>query len=211
MATKIGVVGAGNVGGTVARLFAGAGYEVAVSNSRGPDTLHDLVQDIGHGAQALTAEEAVAFGEIVVVAVPLGRYRDVPVTATAGKIVIDTDNYYPQRDGQITVLDDDTTTSSQLLAEHLPDARVVKALNVIPMGQLASMGQPPGAAGRIAIPIAGEDADAKRVVAELIDRIGYDSVDVGSLSDTRVMQPNAPLSGVSLTAADVRQVLAAQR
>src|SRR5690242_5326113 len=119
---KIGIIGAGKIGGTLARLFAQAGHEVAISNSRGPDTLAELVDEIGHGVQAMTVADAAAFGDVVVVSIPLHAYRDIPVKETAGKIVVDTNNYYPNRDGQIPELDDDSTTSTELLQAHLPDA-----------------------------------------------------------------------------------------
>jgi predicted dinucleotide-binding enzyme len=116
---SIGIIGAGHIGGTLAKLFVDAGHEVAVSNSRGPDTLTGLVEQIGGGARAMTAGEAVRFGDVVVVSVPFGHYRDVPNDAVAGKIVIDTNNYYPQRDGHYEEIDGDRTSSSELLQAHL--------------------------------------------------------------------------------------------
>jgi 8-hydroxy-5-deazaflavin:NADPH oxidoreductase len=124
---RIGIIGSGKIGGTLARRFVDAGHEVAVSNSRGPETLEDLVGELGPPAQALTAAEAERFGELVVVSVPLGRYRELPTDSVAGKVVIDTNNYYPQRDGHFAELDHDGTTSSELLQAHLPGARVAKA------------------------------------------------------------------------------------
>jgi len=117
---RIGIIGAGHIGGTLAGLFTKAGHEVAVANSRGPETLADLVQQLGPGAHATTPADAATWGEVVVVSVPLHSYRDVPGEGLDGKVVIDTNNYYPQRDGQIRELDDDSTTSSELLAAHLP-------------------------------------------------------------------------------------------
>jgi predicted dinucleotide-binding enzyme len=133
--------------------------------------------------------------------------RDVPTEGLAGKPVIDTNNYYSQRDGQIAELDDDRATSSELLAAHLPGAKVVKAFNQITAANLVVEGKPAGAAGRTAIPIAGDDADAKATVAALIDDIGFDTVDVGGLAASRIFQPGAPLY-VHVTAEEARAVIA---
>ncbi|GAA2883343.1 NAD(P)-binding domain-containing protein [Streptosporangium fragile] len=205
---KIGLIGAGHIGGTLARLLSRAGHEVVVSNSRGPDTLRKLERELGGGAKAVTAEEAAAFGDVVVVSVPLGRYREVPTSVRDGATVIDTNNYYPQRDGAFPELDADRTTSSELLQAHLPQAHVVKAFNAIYWERLLNDGRAPGAADRLAIPISGDDERAKRVVAELIDQIGFDPVDVGGLADGgRRHQPGTPVYGADLTAAVVRERL----
>ena len=137
---KIGIIGAGNIGGNAAKLFAKAGHEVAIANSRGPETLTDLVNEIGNGAKAVTAEEAVKFGEIVFISIPLGKINDLPTDGFEGKIVIDSNNYYPDRDGQIEVLDSDEKTSSELLAEHLTGAKIVKAFNTIWFEHLKTLG-----------------------------------------------------------------------
>ena len=147
---RIGLIGAGKIGGTLARLFVAQGHEVAVSNSRGPETLADLVAEIGPSARAVTPAEAADFGDVVVVSVPLGRYQEVPTAGVTGKTVIDTNNYYPQRDGHISPLDDDSTTSAELLAKHLPDAHVVKAFNQIRWTNLGADGKPAGTPGRTA-------------------------------------------------------------
>ena len=190
---KIGIIGAGKIGGTLGRLFAEAGHEVAISNSRGPDTLSGLVAEIDHGVQAMTAQDAAGFGDIVVVSVPLHAYREIPVRETAGKIVVDTNNYYPGRDGQIPELDDDSTTSTELLQAHLPESRVVKAFNAIMWKHLGNDGRPAADPERLGIPISGDDEDAKRTVSELIDQIGFDPIDAGTLADGgRRHQPGAP-------------------
>ena len=190
---RIGIIGAGKIGGTLAGLFVTAGHDVAISNSRGPDTLADVLDEIGDGVQAMTVIDAAAFGDVVVVSIPLRAYRDVPVRETAGKIVVDTNNYYPSRDGQIPELDDDSTTSTELLAAHLPDARVVKAFNAIMWKHLGNDGRPAGDPERLGIPISGDDEDAKRTVSELIDQIGFDPIDAGTLADGgRRHQPGAP-------------------
>src|SRR5436190_230751 len=126
---KIGIIGAGHIGSTLARHFAAAGHDVAISNSRGPETLRDLAAQLRDGVRAMTSEDAARYGELVVVSIPFKNYKDLPAAPLAGKIVIDTNNYYPSRDGQFEELDNDTTTSSELLARHLPGASVVKAFN----------------------------------------------------------------------------------
>ena len=205
---KIGIIGAGKIGGTLARLFAEAGHEVAISNSRGPDTLVELVDEIGHGVQAMTVADAAAFGDIVVVSVPLHAYREIPAQQTAGKIVVDTNNYYPSRDGQIAELDDDSTTSTELLQAHLPDSRVVKAFNAIMWKHLSNDGRPPGDPGRLGIPISGDDEDAKRTVSELIDQIGFDPIDAGTLAEGgRRHQSGAPGYTMGTRTPELRSLL----
>jgi predicted dinucleotide-binding enzyme len=204
---RVGLIGAGNIGGTLARLFVQAGDQVAVSNSRGPHTLVDLVQELGDNAKAATPEEAAEFGDVVVVSIPVKAIRDLPVASLAGKVVIDTNNYYAQRDGQIAEIDDDTTTSSELLAVHLNNARVVKAFNQLRSGDLAERGLPAGTPDRLAIPIAGDDPDAKKVVAHLVDEIGFDAVDTGPLSSGRFFQPGGQLYGAQVTAGTIRDVV----
>jgi len=207
---RIGIVGAGNIGGTLAKHFAQAGHEVAVSNSREPETLRDLVDELGERGQALTPTEAIAFGEVVVVSVPLGRYRELPVEGTEGKIVIDTNNYYPNRDGNFAKLDSDQTTSSELLQEHLKGARVVKAFNAIYWMRLRDLGRPAGDPERIGIPISGDDKEAKRIVAELIDEIGFEPVDAGTLVEGgRKHQPGTPVYTSDLRASELRVKLQA--
>jgi 8-hydroxy-5-deazaflavin:NADPH oxidoreductase len=207
---RIGVIGAGNIGGTLARHFVEAGHEVAIANSRGPETLEDLVSELGDKAHATTPEDAARFGDVVVVSIPTWRYQEVPTEGLDGKPVVDTNNYYPQRDGQIQELDDDSTTSSELLQRHLPKAHVVKAFNQIVASDLRDNGKPAGTPGRVALPIAGDDADAKKKVAELIDEIGFDAVDTGSLSSGRLYQPGAELYGSLPSAEKIRDVAAAQ-
>lgn len=182
MAT-LGLIGSGNIGSTLARLAVDAGIDVVLSNSRGPETLARLVEELGPRARAATPAEAGAAGDWVVVTVPLGAIGQVPAEPLAGKVVLDTCNYYPQRDGQIPELDAEETTTSELVQRHLPGAKVVKAFNNIFYKHLASLGRPPGADDRTALPIAGDDADAKAAAAELLDKLGYDVVDVGPLAE----------------------------
>src|SRR3954469_12586030 len=182
MAT-LGLIGSGRIGSTVARLAVDAGHDVVLSNSRGPGTLTDLVDQLGPHARAATSNEAAAAGDVVVVTIPLNAYRTVRVEPLRGKVVIDTLNYYPQRDGHIAELDDGSTTSSELLQAHLPGSRVVKALNNIQFGHLGSLQRPAGHPERSVLAIAGDDDAAKRTVAEFLDSIGYDAHDVGPLAE----------------------------
>ena len=145
--TTIGLIGAGNIGQAVARLAVDHGYDVVLSNSRGPETLAAVVDGLGPRAQADTSTGAATRGDIVVVTVPLKAYQDVPVEPLAGKVVIDTNNYYPERDGRIAGLDGKTTTSAALLQEHLPSSKVVKAFNHIQSAHLTEHASPAGTAG----------------------------------------------------------------
>lgn len=181
--TTIGLIGSGNIGSTVARLAVDAGHDVVLSNSRGPETLTDLVAELGQHARAATAAEAAEAGDIVVVTIPLKNYREVPVEPLRGKVVIDTNNYYPQRDGHIAELDEESTTTSELLQDHLPDSKVVKGFNNIYFGHLLSLARPAGSPERSVLAIAGDDAAAKKAVTVLFDDLGYDAYDVGPLAE----------------------------
>jgi hypothetical protein len=194
--TTWGFIGSGNIGSTVARLAVAAGHDVVMSNSRGPETLDELVAELGTRARAATAEQAAEAGDVVVVTIPLKNYRDVPADALAGKIVIDTMNYYPDRDGRIAALDEQSTTSSELLQQQLPASQVVKGFNNIFFQHLAALPRPSGAADRSALTVAGDDADAKRRVRELLDQLGYDTVDLGPLAEGWRVQPDTPAYGL---------------
>ena len=163
--TTLGLIGSGRIGSQVARLAVASGHEVVLSNSRGPASLRELVQELGPRARAGTVEEAAKSGEIVVLTVPLKAFRTAPPELLAGKIVIDTNNYYPDRDGHIAELDDESTTTSELLQSHLPESRVVKAFNSIYVRQLGTLQRPAGDPERSVLPIAGDDAAAKQTVA----------------------------------------------
>ncbi len=193
--TTVGFIGSGMIGGTVARLSVAAGHRVILSNSRGPDTLKDLVDELGPLASAATGEQAAAAGDLVVVSIPVKAYPSVPAKPLAGRPVLDTGNYYPQRDGHIGALDAGALTSSGLLQRDLPDAHVVKVFNNIYFRHLASLARPSGAADRSALPIAGDDAAAKAAVTEYLDSIGYDAVDGGPLSTTWRQEPGTPAYG----------------
>jgi predicted dinucleotide-binding enzyme len=188
--TTIGLIGAGLIGSTVAKLAVGAGYDVVLSNSRGPETLADLVGRLGDRARAATAEESATEGDLVVVTIPLKNYREVPVEPLRGKVVIDTNNYYPERDGHIAELDDESTTTSELLQAHLPESHVVKAFNNIYFEHLRDLARPKGSPERSVLPIAGDDAEAKKRVTEVLDDFGYDAYDVGPLAEGWRYQPD---------------------
>jgi predicted dinucleotide-binding enzyme len=219
--TTIGLIGSGKIGSTVARLATAAGYDAVLSNSRGPETLADLVSELGPRARAATPAEAGAAGDLVVVTIPLGAYPRVPVEPLAGKVVIDTNNYYPERDGTIPQLDDESTTSSELLQQHLPTSKVVKAFNNIYYVHLAVLARPAGAPDRSALAIGGDDPDAKAAVAAFFNAIGYDPVDAGPLAEGWRYQPDTAAycavyqqpgdweTGVPADAATVRAALAA--
>jgi 8-hydroxy-5-deazaflavin:NADPH oxidoreductase len=181
--TTIGLIGSGNIGSTVARLAVEAGYDVVLSNSRGPETLSALVETLGPRARAATAAEAAEAADIAVVTLPLKSYRQVPVEPLRGKVVIDTNNYYPDRDGRIAELDDESTTTSELLQAHLPDAHVVKAFNNIYVDHLATLARPSGDPDRSTLPIAGDDDAAKQTVSQFLDAIGFDTLDAGPLAE----------------------------
>jgi len=209
--TTIGLIGAGNIGQAVARLAVDHGYDVVLANSRGPETLADLVADLGDRASADTAEGAATRGDLVVVTIPLKAYRDVPVAPLEGKVVVDTNNYYPQRDGQIAALDEHRDTSAGLLQAHLPGSRVVKAFNHIQAPHLLEHAQPAGTEGRRALAVAGDDADAKATVSDLLDTFGFDVVDAGPLADSWRIEPGTPGYGPRLDADGLREALAAAR
>ena len=190
--TTIGFIGSGMIGGTVARLSVAAGHQVVMSNSRGPETLQDLVAELGPLATAGQASEA---GDLVVVAIPVKAIGDVPAKPLADKPVLDTGNYYPQRDGRIEVIDTGALTSSSLLQRYLPDAHVVKVFNNIYYRHLASLTRPSGAPDRTSLPIAGDDAAAKAAVTAYLDSIGYDTVDAGTLADSWHQEPDTPVYG----------------
>ena len=209
--TTIGLIGAGHIGSQVARLAVAHGHNVVISNSRGPETLATLVAELGPHARAATAVEAAKAGDIVVVTLPLKNYREVPVQPLAGKIVIDTNNYYPQRDGHIPELDNESTTTAELLQAHLPTSKVVKAFNHIHAAQLTTDGRPAGTENRRGLVIAGDDAAAKNTVRGLLDQFGFDTVDAGALKEGWRIQPDTPGYGPRRTAEELRKDLAAAK
>jgi predicted dinucleotide-binding enzyme len=201
---KIGVIGAGHIGATLAGHFAKAGHDVAIANSRGPETLADLAAELGPQARAVTAGEAARFGDLVVVAIPLKDYESVPPDAVAGKVVIDTMNYYPSRDGNLEELDSGALTSSELLQRHLGGAFVVKAFNTIRWDSLRDKARPAADADHLAVPIAGDDDAAKQDVDDLLAEIGFDGVDAGPLGEGgRKLQPGSEVYGAELGSAEL--------
>jgi predicted dinucleotide-binding enzyme len=209
--TTIGLIGAGHIGSQIARLAVANGYQVVLSNSRGPASLAALVAELGPRARAGTPVDVAKAGDIVVVSIPLKNYRSVPVEPLAGKIVIDTNNYYPQRDGHIRELDDESTTTAELLQAHLPTSKVVKAFNHIYAAALTTDGKPAGTQNRRALVIAGDDQEAKAAVTRLIDQFGFDVVDAGPLKEGWRIQRDTPGYGPRRTAEELRRDLAAAR
>ncbi|PPF56959.1 NADP oxidoreductase [Clavibacter michiganensis] len=206
--TNIGIMGAGLIGSQLARLFTSTGHDVVIANSRGPETLADLIAELGDHARAATVQEVAEAGEIVVVTIPLKSIDTVPVAPLAGKVVIDTDNYYPERDGHIAELDDESTTTAEMLQRHLPESKVVKAFNHIYAADLTTDGTPAGTEGRRALVIAGDDAEAKAAVTAILDSFGYDAVDAGPLAEGWRIQRDTPGYGPKLDAAGLRTALA---
>lgn len=204
---RIGIIGAGFIGRAVAGAAVKAGHDVMVSNSRSPGTLFSLTGTIG--CKAGTAAEAAAFGELVLVAIPLHAYQRIPIAPLEGKIVLDSSNYYPERDGHIAELDEEAVTVSGLLARHLPKSRVVKAFNAIAAGDIEKDGLPTGSPERRALPIAGDDLQAKQVVIAFFDQIGYDVVDAGPLTEEWRFQKDTPAYCVPFTREKMQAALAA--
>jgi predicted dinucleotide-binding enzyme len=206
---RIGIIGSGRIGSTAGGLFADAGHEVAIANSRGPETLTELVSEIGERATAATVEEAASFGDAVLVAIPFRAHGGLPADELAGRVVIDAMNYYSGRDGDMGELDDGSTTSSELLAAHLPEAKVVKAFNTMNWQVLRDRPKPGGGKDRLAIFLAGDDVEAKTLVSGLIEEIGFAPVDTGNLAEGgRRQQPGSPLYNEPVTESEARGVLA---
>ncbi len=191
--TTVGLIGSGHIGGTVAKLAVAAGHPVILSNSRGPGTLTELAGELGPLARAGTGQEAAEGGDLVVVTIPLHAFQNVDPGPLAGKVVIDTCNYYPQRDGQIPELDSGAATSSELIQRHLAGSAVVKAFNNIFFKHLESLSRPSGAPDRSYLPIAGDDPAAKAAVTAFLDSIGYGAVDAGPLAESWRQQPGTPV------------------
>jgi len=193
MTAPLGIIGAGAIGGTLARLAVAAGLDVVLSNSRGPETLTELVQELGPHARAATVTEVAREADVVIAAIPLIAHTDLPARELAGKVVIDTTNYYPQRDGQISDLDEQKSTASQLVQAHLSDSHVVKAFNNITFASLGNGARPAGSPDRSTLPIAGENAAAKEHAADVLDTLGYDALDIGGLADSWRSEPGTPV------------------
>ena len=206
--STIGFIGAGRIGSAVAEVALRHGYRVVLSNSRGPETLTDVIAKLGEGASAATAEGAATAGDVVVVTIPLKHIGAVPVAPLDGKVVIDTNNYYPQRDGQIASLDAGEATSAGLLQAHLPGSHVVKAFNHIFSGHIPAQSAPAGTPGRRALSIFGDDASARATVEALLDDLGFDVVDGGALADSWRIEPGTPGYGAEDDGPQLTQHLA---
>lgn len=206
---KIGIIGAGFVGRAIAKLAIQAGHEVMLSNSRNPQTLFSLKPMIG--CEIGTAADAAQFGEIVVIAVPLTAIDALPAELIKGKQVLDAVNYYPDRDGKVDILESGKTTTSELLAQHLPGAIITKAFNAIPMTQLESDGLPAGTANRRALPLAGDNEQGKRIAGELYEAFGFDVVDAGSLSEGWCFERGTPAYCVRMSKSELIATLAATK
>ncbi len=190
--THVGIIGAGHIGQALARTFIEHGYTVTIANSRGPETLADLVADLGPSAKAGTAAEAAAAGDFAVVTVPLKNYREVPVEPLAGKIVIDTNNYYFERDGHIAELDEGTATVSGLLQEHLPTSKIAKGFNHIAARDIQTTGSPAGTPDRRALATSSDYEDAAALVTSIYDEFGFDTVNIGPLSESWRVERDRP-------------------
>ena len=205
---KIGIIGAGHIGGNLTRRFTALGHQVFVANSRGPDSLKDLAAETG--ASAVTVGEAARQGDVVIITIPVKNVpnlpRDLFAKTPSSTVVVDTGNYYPQRDGHIPEIEAGTTesrwTSRQLRRP------VVKAFNNIYALHLLERGKPAGSPGRIALPVAGDDKAAKAVIIKLLDELGFDGVDAGGLDDSWRQQPGTPVYGTDFDAEGVRRALA---
>jgi predicted dinucleotide-binding enzyme len=207
---NIGIVGSGNIGATAARIFANVGHDVAVSNSRGQESLVPLVEEIGSNARAATVEEVADIGDVVLVAMPFFAYEVLPADRLAGKVVVDAMNYYERRDGRI---DFNGLTSSEVVAQHLPNSRLVKAFNTMHYQTLRTEGRPSAPMEeRLVLFVAGDDEEAKAVVSRLIEEIGFAPVDTGSLRDGgRKQEPGSPIYNVPMTVGRAREELAGMR
>lgn len=203
---NIGIIGAGFIGRGVAELAVKAGHSVMLSNSRGPESIFSTL----HSLKCLggTAEQAAAFGDLVLVAIPFNQLKTLPAAALQGKVVMDANNYYPQRDGRYPQLDNHQTTTSEMFAQIVPGAKVVKAFNAIYARDLLSDARAPGAADRRALPIAGDDAQAKQRVAEFLHQIGFDVVDAGALAQGWRFERDTPCYCVPLKTTELVEKLA---
>jgi predicted dinucleotide-binding enzyme len=206
---KIGIIGAGNIGGNLTRRLTALGHDVSVANSRGPHTLTELAQETG--ATPVPVEEAARGAQVVVVTVPLKAVPDLPSGlldgAAEGVAVIDTGNYYPQRDGRIAGIEDEGLTESRWTERHIGHP-VIKAFNGTYAQDILDGPRPAGDPDRLALPVAGDDAAAKRVVRDLIDELGFDTVDSGGIDDSWHQQPGTPVYGLRAGVDGVTEALA---
>lgn len=202
---RIGVIGTGRIGATAAGHFVDAGHEVRLANSRGPESLTDLVADLGPRASAGMPAEAGRFGEVVLEAIPFSAYRDLPAEALAGTTVVSAANYWPDRDGDVDVGE---RTHTELVADHLTGSRVVKSFNTMVWENLRDEARPEAPLDdRLALYVASDHPEATATVADLIAQVGFAPVEVGSLADGRQIQPGSPVFNEPLTPAEARATL----
>jgi predicted dinucleotide-binding enzyme len=190
--TTFGIIGAGNIGGQLARALTGLGHDVVIANSRGPETLTDLINELGPKARAATAHEAAEAAEVAVVTVPLKALDAIPVEPLAGKIVIDTNNYYFERDGHIDALDKGETTVSEMVQAHLPQSTIVKGFNHIQAAQITTDGKPAGSPDRRALAVASDSPEAAEFLVKLYDDLGFDAVVIDSLAESWRVERDRP-------------------
>jgi 8-hydroxy-5-deazaflavin:NADPH oxidoreductase len=190
--TTIGILGSGHVGSNLAQAAIAHGYDVVLSNSQGPGSLTGLVKELGPQARAATPAEAAAAGDFAIVAIPITTIDQVPVEPLAGKVVIATINYFPQRLGHIPEIDDGTTTAPGLLQARLPTSRVVRAFSMINAGEMSGDGHPEGDPKRRALALAGDDPAAKQLVANLYNEFGFDALDIGGLDESWRLDAGQP-------------------
>lgn len=201
---RVGIIGAGNIGATLARLLVSAGVDVAIANSRGPETLREI--ESSTGARAASVKEVGRHVDALVLSVPQRAVQSIPTTLFQhAPIVIDTNNYYPWRDGQIAALDDGQADSAWV-AQHV-QRPLVKAFNSIQSNSLANFGRHRGAVDRIALPLSGDDTRALDSVASLIDAVGFDPVVIGDLSSSWRQQPGSPVYCTDVGADELRRLL----
>ena len=194
--TTVGIIRAGNIGQALARGFVDHGYDVVIANSRGPETLADFVATLGDRARAATGQDAAEAADIAVVTVPLKAYRDIPVEPLRGKTVLDTNNYYWERDGHIAELDEKRTTTAQMLQDHLPDSTVVKAFNHIGAAEILTTGSPAGTTGRRALATASDSDEGVALITRIYDEFGFDTVNIGPLTDSWRIERDTPGYGI---------------
>ena len=209
--TTIGILGSGHAGSNLARAAIAHGYDVVLSNSQGPDSLAGLVADLGPGARAATPAQAAAEGDFAIVAIPITTIPQIPVEPLAGKVVIATVNYFPQRDGHFPEIDNGTTTAPGVLQAHLPASRVVRAFSMIDAADMSGDGHPEGDPKRRALALAGDDPAARQLVTGLYHEFGFDAVDLSGLAESWRVDPGQPAFVVRQDAAQLTANVARAR